>query len=217
MKKHYPDSKVELTPLIAKYYDIILDFMTFGIYDKFIYNVIKDCNFKPNEKILDLVAGTGKNAFIMMKFIGKNADITAVDISQEMQEQFEKRFAEYKNVKFMKTRIDKPLEFDEKFDDVFISFVLHGFPHDVRETIIKNAYNSLKSEGRFLIVDFAEFSLEKMPIYYRIPFQTIECKFAFDFIKRDWKQILSEFGFGKFSEKHYFKNYVRLLEAIKIG
>ena len=132
------------------------------------------------------------------------------DIMEDLEE-------EYKNVKFMKTRIDKPLEFDEKFDDVFISFVLHGFPHDVRETIIKNAYNSLKSEGRFLIVDFAEFSLEKMPIYYRIPFQTIECKFAFDFIKRDWKQILSEFGFGKFSEKHYFKNYVRLLEAIKIG
>lgn len=43
----------------------------------------------------------------------------------------------------------------------------------------------------------------------------IECKYAFDYIKRDWKGILKENGFDSFTEAFYFKNYVRLLKAVK--
>ena len=217
MGKIYPESKVELSPFIAMFYDEILDFFSFGIYDSFIHNVIKDCNFKPNQSIVDFGVGTGKNTFIILKYIGKNAKITGIDISDYMEKKFRKRFKEFKNIRFIKSRIDIPLDIKEKFDAVFISFVIHGFPNEIRNIIIKNAYNLLKRGGRLLILDFAEFSIKKMPIYYKIPFITLECKYAFDFIERDWKKILSEFGFGKFKEHFYFKNYIRLLEAKKIG
>jgi demethylmenaquinone methyltransferase/2-methoxy-6-polyprenyl-1,4-benzoquinol methylase len=44
----------------------------------------------------------------------------------------------------------------------------------------------------------------------------MECKYAFDFIKRDWKNILEEYGFDNFTENFYFKKYVRLLKAEKL-
>jgi len=90
----------------------------------------------------------------------------------------------------------------------------------VRSTIIKNAYDSLKPGGVFNILDFAEFDMDKMPFHHRFIFKKIECKYAFDFIKRDWKHILkNDWGFDGFKEgfkeKFYFKNYVRLLSAEK--
>ena len=50
MKKFYPDSKVELTPFLAKYYDETMNIMSLGLYDTFIHKVIKDCNFKPKKR-----------------------------------------------------------------------------------------------------------------------------------------------------------------------
>jgi len=55
-----------------------------------------------------------------------------------------------------------------------------------------------------------------MPFHHRFIFKKIECKYAFDFIKRDWKHILKDdYGFDNFKESFYFKNYVRLLRAEK--
>ncbi|MEA3477498.1 MAG: hypothetical protein U9R60_04915 [Bacteroidota bacterium] len=44
----------------------------------------------------------------------------------------------------------------------------------------------------------------------------IECKYAFDFINRDWKTLLGDAGFFFFTEHHHMKKYVRLLKAVKI-
>ena len=67
------------------------------------------------------------------------------------------------------------------------------------------------------ILDYAEFDMEKMPWLHRVIFKKAECKYAFDFIKHDWKNILKGNSFGDFSEHFYIKNYVRLLEAVKEG
>jgi hypothetical protein len=44
---------------------------------------------------------------------------------------------------------------------------------------------------------------------------TYECKYVFDFIKRDWKEILHDYDFGNFAEHFYLRKYVRLLKAVK--
>lgn len=103
----------------------------------------------------------------------------------------------------------------KNYDKVFISFVFHGFPHEVRDTVIQNALNHLKPGGSFFILDFAEFDMDKMPLFHRFIFKKIECKYAFDFIKRDWKDILKGYGFENFSEHFYLKKYIRLLKSVK--
>ena len=216
MAKFYPESKVEIQGLTAKYYDEIMNILSFGFYGKFISDAISRLKIKGNDYILDFGCGTGRNSLIMRSYLNEKGFILGLDVSEGMGKTFNEKCKNYNNVKFRNQRIDLPLSLENKFDKVFISFVLHGFPNEVRETIINNAYKNLKTGGTFWILDFNEFSLKDMPFYYRLPFVTIECPYAFDFIERDWKSILKKSEFNNFKETFYIKSYVRLLEAQKI-
>ncbi len=214
-KKIYPDSGVELNEFTAKNYDKIMNTISFGIYRRFIHRAVKEMGVSLGDNILDLGCGTGRNARLMLDYAGKKGKLTGIDISEDMEKQFLQKFEGNPNVTFLNQRIDQPFTLDEKFDKVFISFVIHGFPHEVRSTVIQNAFNNLKPGGAFYILDFAEFDMKKMPAHHRFIFKKIECKYAFDYIKRDWKAILSEAGFSSFEENFYIKKYVRLLKAVK--
>jgi len=215
MDKLYPESKVEIQGFTAKHYDIIMNIMSFGFYAKFIGNAISKLEISDEDYILDLGCGTGRNACLMRNYLSEKGFILGLDVSEGMGKQFNKKVRNFKNVVFKNQRIDLPFSLEDKFDKVFISFVLHGFRNEVRETIINNAYENLKTGGTFWILDFNEFELMDMPFYYRIPFVTIECPYAFDFIERDWKKILKKSGFNNFIEILYLKSYVRLLAARK--
>jgi demethylmenaquinone methyltransferase/2-methoxy-6-polyprenyl-1,4-benzoquinol methylase len=214
-KKLYPESGVELNPFISKNYDRMMNLGSAGFYSRFIKKVIARMDIRSDDHILDLGCGTGRNSKLMTKYLGENGRITGLDISPEMEQQFNENFRDDERVTFKNQRIDIPFDLGEKFDKVFISFVIHGFPHEVRAEVIKNAYNHLKPGGAFFILDFAEFDMDKMPALYRFIFKKVECVYAFDFIKRDWKEILSGYGFGDFEEHLYMKKYVRLLKAVK--
>jgi ubiquinone/menaquinone biosynthesis C-methylase UbiE len=215
MSKFYPESKVEIQGLTAKYYDHLLNVFSLGFYSRFIRKVISQLKIEQDDYILDLGCGTGRNAQLMNGYLNEKGFVLGIDVSESMGERFKKRFKNCTNAKFMHERIDLPLNCKERFDKVFISFVIHGFPNDIRKIIIDNAYKGLKRGGTFWILDFNEFSLKDMPFYYRIPFTKIECTYAFDFIERDWKKILKDSGFNNFSETPYLKSYVRLLRAEK--
>jgi len=213
--KLYPDSGVELNPFIARNYDKVMNVGSIGLYRSFIKKVIRDMNIGPDDEILDLGCGTGRNASLMRKYLSDKGHITGLDISEQMEKQFLHRFDGDRQVGFINRRIDQPFNLDKTYDIVFISFVIHGFPHEVRDAVIKNALGHLKREGIFYILDFGEFDMHKMPWFDRFIFEKIECRYAFDFIKRDWKEILHGYGFGNFAEHFYLRKYVRLLKAVK--
>ena len=215
MDKLYPESKVEIQGFTAKHYDTIMNIVSFGFYAKFIGNALSKLEIKDEDYILDLGCGTGRNACLMRNHLSEKGFILGLDVSEEMGKQFNEKVRNFKNVAFKNQRIDLPFSLGNKFDKVFIGFVLHGFPHEVRERIINNAYENLKTGGTFWILDFNEFALIDMPFYFRIPFLAIECPYAFDFIERDWKKILEKTGFNNFIERLYLKSYVRLLAARK--
>ena len=215
MEKIYLDSHVEIQGFSARHYDRMMDVMFFGSYKRFIKSAIKAMEIKPGENILDLGCGTGRNSCLMYKYNGDEGYILGLDVSEEMAGQFNKKCQKYDNVKFKSSRIDIPLSFDRKFDVVFMSFVLHGLPHEARLKVVKNIYDNLKPGGRFCLLDFSEFKMDEMPKLHKKIFTTIECKYAFEFVERDWKEILSENGFTDFKEKFWIKKYVRLLTAYK--
>ncbi|MBN1198047.1 MAG: class I SAM-dependent methyltransferase [Bacteroidales bacterium] len=212
-QKLYPESGVELTPFLARYYDQILNIGSVGKYGRFIHKAIQDTGIRPGDTIIDLGCGTGRNAALMLPNLGEAGKVTGVDLSPIMQQQFERRFAGEERARFFKHRIDIPFDLGEKADIIFISFVIHGFPHEVREAILSNVRNNLKPKGVFVILDYAEFDLQKMPWLHRSIFKLFECPYAFDFIERDWKKILSEKGFETTFEEFYFWNYIRLLKS----
>lgn len=214
-EKNYPDSGVELNPFVSRNYDRIMALVSMGHYPKSIVRAIKDMHIKPGDHILDLGCGTGYNTRLMASYLNETGTIHGLDISDEMAHQFQSTFSEDNRITFENQRIDLPFQLDKKFTKIFISFVIHGFPHQVRNTVIENAYNHLEAGGAFYILDFAEFDMNSMPFHHRAIFKAIECKYAFDYIRRDWKSILKEKGFRDFTEHFYLKKYMRLLKAVK--
>ncbi len=214
-KKIYPESGVELNPLLSKHYDRILTTASLGHYPRAIKQAVKDLGIQPGDHILDLGCGTGSNTQLMAAHLTDNGSIQGLDISDQMASQFEKRFKNDDRISFHNQRIDVPFQLDKKFNKVFIGFVIHGFPHEVRHIVIQNAMNHLEEGGSFYILDFSEFEMKSMPFHHRTIFKAVECKYAFDFIQRDWKAILVEQGFKDFTEHFYLKKYMRLLRANK--
>ena len=211
----YPESGVELSPFISRNYDRIMALASMGHYPKSIIQAVSDMQIQPDDHILDLGCGTGYNSSLMAPHISKSGRVIGLDISGEMALQFQTRFSEDNRITFENQRIDIPFKLDKKFNKVFIGFVIHGFPHDVRQTVIENAFNHLEAGGAFYILDFAEFDMNAMPFHHRALFKAVECIYAFDYIKRDWKSILKEQGFSEFTEHFYLKKYMRLLKAVK--
>ncbi len=209
------DSKVEVKGFEAKYYDALMNIVTFGRYPSFIREVISDLDLKRGERVLDFGAGTGRNALLMREFVKEEGEIVALEIGEEMKRQFKEKCSLFKNIKLIDQRIDEPLNFNEEFDLVFISFVLHGFVQEKRDIIIKNAFKALKKGGRFAILDYSNFNVDSSPWYVKFAIRKIECPLAEDFIKRDTKRMLEGFGFRDFKENFYFKKFIRLLKAYK--
>ncbi|MBN1151209.1 class I SAM-dependent methyltransferase [candidate division WOR-3 bacterium] len=213
---YYPDSKVEIEGFTARHYDLLLNLSSLGFYFYMIRKAISLMKIKPADRILDLGAGTGRNAHLISKRLSPKGHFTGLDISEDMISQFQRKFVDSKNIEIFNRRIDIPQGFSDEFDKVLISFVLHGFPQDARIRIIQNAYNSLKTGGEFFILDFNEFNLKDMPFFLKIPFMKIECPYAFDFIEKNWKSILYQNGFGSFESHYFFAGYIRLLKGSKI-
>ncbi len=217
MNKIYPDSGVEVQGVAARHYDFFMNLMSFGLYPKFIRRAVDAMDIQSSDRIIDLGCGTGRNTRLMHEHLGSEGHILGLDISTDMERQYRHNCRDLENVDFKNQRVDIPFSLDAPVDRSWMSFVIHGFPHEVRLQVIQNLYDNLKPGGTLCILDFAEFDLAKMPAYYRIPFKAVECPYAFDFIARDWKAILGDRGFSDFEEVFWFKNYVRLLKAKKVA
>jgi ubiquinone/menaquinone biosynthesis C-methylase UbiE len=209
------DSKVEVRGAEARHYDLLMNLITGGTYSFFIRRVVHDMDIQPDDAILDLGAGTGRNACLMRRYLSNKGRIVGLDIGPEMLAQAQRRCRCFANVTFEKRRVEERLPYEQEFDKVFISFVLHGFIQEDRLRIIQNAWRALRPAGHFLILDYNEFDLARSPWPVRFAFQHIECPLASDFVQRDWRAVLQEQGLGDCQALRYYFGYVRLLATEK--
>jgi len=206
-------SKVEVIGFEARHYDLLMNLMTGGSYPFFIRRVVRDMGIRPDDAILDLGAGTGRNAGLMARYLSEQSRIVGLDVGQEMLAQAQERFRDQPNITFEKRPIEEDLPYQQEFDKVFMSFVLHGFIQEDRLRIIANARQALKAGGEFMILDYAAFEPEESFWPVRLVFRHGECPLASDFARRNWPSILREQGFDHFRSQHYYLGYVRLLAA----
>jgi len=205
---------IEISGLEARFYDQFILIGTLGLYQVLLNRVIRDMGIRKNDRILDLGAGTGKNARIMNRYL-HSGTVTGVEIGDEMARIFKKKNAKYSNISLVKTRIDEPLDFSERFSLVVIFLVIHGLSQDKRETVLDNGFRALQPGGRLCIFDWSRFELEKAGSLLRFFMKRIECPPALDFIQRDFNKSLYEAGFTGIEEKYYVRGKMRLLCGVK--
>ena len=172
-------------------------------------------DIQPGQSIVDLGSGTGRNDCLIAQKIGPRGSILGLDISNEMLALSRKRCQSYPNIEFREERIETPLAYQQEFDKVFISFVLHGFEDAQKLKIIRNAYQALKPGGVFCVLDYNEFNLERLWFPLRWGFIRGECQLALEFLRLDLKGVLSSQGFTSFEEELFLRGHVRLLKAAK--
>lgn len=207
------ESKVEITGFLARHYDILVDIFSLGSYPIFIRRVIQKMNIQPGDHILDLGCGTGRNSCLMAKYLAPEGMILGLDIGAEMIQQFQKKCRRFSNVHVQNKRIDEPLQWQQSFDKVFISFVFHGFPDDKKAIIIDNAKRALRPGGSLFILDHNEYDIDQKNFLFRWMFKKFECRLALDYLKVDWKKQLSAWGFHQFEEHLFYRKLIRLLKA----
>lgn len=215
MGKLYPNSHIEIDGFLARYYEQLLNLITVGKYGKFIKQAIEDMKINPEDQILDMGAGSGYNAQFMSKYLEKEGEILGLDISKEGIAQFKEKFSDDPGINVEKRRIDRTLPYESRFDKVLSSFVIHGLPHSARQKLLKNARKALKPGGRFFLLDYGEFELRKLPFYLNIPFRVAECEYAYDYLDRDWEEILKQYSFAVVGRYKYLGGFTRLLIAEK--
>lgn len=208
-------SKIKIEGFFAKYYTFLLNLITFGFYKRVIKRAISLMDLKEGDKIIDFGCGPGENDILILKKINFNGKVVALDISKDMLKEAKKREKVYKNFEVIERRIDKELPFNEEFDHVFISFVLHGFEDYDKEKILKNAYKVLRRGGKLNILDYSEFDLEKQNFLIKIFFNKVECELAKEFIKLDLSKFVENFGFKVLNEHIIGSGIIRLFIAEK--
>lgn len=207
--------QVEIVGWKAKNYDNFIKLINFGKYETFIRKAIQDLEIQGDDIIMDLGAGTGRNADLMLRHMQDQGKVYAIEIGNEMRDQLLIRQSHDSRIHVINQRIEVPFRVPEKATLAFISFVLHGLEQQNRLRVIQNVSDNLASNGRFCILDYNHFSVQDSPWYVRFGIRTIECETTEDFINRDWQDILSQNRFGDFSQKYYFKNYLSLLRCRK--
>jgi demethylmenaquinone methyltransferase/2-methoxy-6-polyprenyl-1,4-benzoquinol methylase len=206
---------IEIRGLKAALYDQLIFIGTVGLYQGILENAVSSMGIEKGDRILDLGAGTGKNAVLMRRYLGNEGRITALEISDGMRAQFAKKCGNYPNIRLEARSIEEPLPYRDEFDKVFLSFVIHGFPQGERASILANASRALKKGGTIHIFDWNEMDLEKEGVIFRLFMKFVECAEARDFVRWDLEAALGALGFSMIVLKHYYKKRIRLLTARK--
>jgi ubiquinone/menaquinone biosynthesis C-methylase UbiE len=204
---------IEIRGLKATLYDQLVFIGTLGLYQRVLEDAIASMGLRPGERVLDLGAGTGKNALLMLAYLGAGGGVTALEISEQMKARFVKKCGKHPNIRLEGRRIEEPLPYRDEFDKVLLSFVIHGFPQSERESIVSNASRALKKGGTLSILDWNEMDLQKQGAVFRLFMKNVECPEARDFVSRDLTILLREKGLAVVSRVLYYRGRIRLLSA----
>lgn len=208
-------SHAEFTGSAVRRYDLFMDLLLLGRYQRFIEQAIERMDLRQGDVVVDLGSGTGRNIRVMLRFLDPTARVIGVDSSQDMVRLAQKRFHAYPNVLFLKSRIEEPLPFHEAFDKVCISFTLHSLEDEDKERVLANVRRALKPSGVLWILDFNEFDLEQQSFLFRWVFRRIECELGIEFLSLDLNAMLARNGFATLASYPFLWNHVRLLGAEK--
>jgi ubiquinone/menaquinone biosynthesis C-methylase UbiE len=106
---------------------------------------------KGNENILDFGTGSGNLANCILKKTNKQVSLSCLDPSEYWLNLAQKRLINYKNVNFINQDIRKANIENNKFDIIYIYYVIHDIDPNERQEIVKIIADKLKENANLYI------------------------------------------------------------------
>ena len=146
-------------------YDLMNDFMTFGIHRFWKRSLINMMNPSLGKSLIDVACGTGDIGKLYLDNTDKNNKITCVDPNKGMVRQGKEKLSNYKNINWVISPAEKlPFE-NNKFDFYTISFGLRNTKN--LNKALSEAYRVLKPGGRYLCLEFSKIQNSNLDFIYK--------------------------------------------------
>ena len=146
-------------------YDLMNDFMSFGVHRYWKKELIRQINPSPNDTLVDVACGTGDIAKLFSDINNSRSKILCVDFNQKMLGEGKKRLKNYKNIKWKLSNAENLELPSNSFDFYTISFGLRNTKNLNKS--IKEAYRVLKTGGRFFCLEFSKIQNQNLETLYK--------------------------------------------------
>ena len=146
-------------------YDLMNDFMSFGIHRYWKRELIRQINPSSNNSLVDVACGTGDVAKLFSDINQNKSKILCVDFNLKMLNEGKKRLKNYKNIKWKLSNAENLNLPSNSFDFYTISFGLRNTKNINKS--IKEAYRVLKKGGRFFCLEFSKIQNQNLEILYK--------------------------------------------------
>jgi len=151
------DRVAEVFHAVAGKYDLMNDFMSFGIHRLWKRFTIEKSGIKPGDKVLDLAGGTGDLAAKFCRRVGEKGYVILSDINSSMLAIGRDRLIDKgitNNINFAIANAEALPFKDNTFDCVTIAFGLRNVTH--KDKALESIYKVLKPGGRLLVLEFSK-------------------------------------------------------------
>jgi len=168
MKQHLQSKKGVVDKVFNKVfdkYDLMNDFMSFGIHKIWKKNLVLCMNPSKNKSLIDVACGTGDIANLYTKYTNQNSEILCVDPNVKMITKGKKKLSDYKNIKWKVANAENLKVASESYDFYTISFGLRNTKNIDKS--LKEAYRVLKKGGRFMCLEFSKIENLNLDLMYR--------------------------------------------------
>ena len=146
-------------------YDLMNDFMSFGIHRLWKRDLLNMMNPSSNQKLIDVACGTGDIAKIFLNYVNKKSKITCVDPNNGMIKKGKEKLKKYDNLNWVKASAENLPMAENSFDFYTISFGLRN-TKDLNKSL-REAYRVLKPGGRYLCLEFSKIENSGLDFVYK--------------------------------------------------
>ena len=146
-------------------YDLMNDFMSFGIHRIWKKNLLAWMNPSSNKILADVACGTGDIGKLYLDFTNKENEIFCIDPNKSMIEKAKNKLKNYKNIKWILNSAENLSLKENSCDYYTISFGLRNTKSLNKS--LSEAYRVLKPGGRYLCLEFSKIQNSNLEFIYK--------------------------------------------------